>query len=45
MNRQGDFPPVRDCVGAKLAMIGGDQAFVMKKKQIGDLAVSCDMSP
>jgi hypothetical protein len=40
MNRQGDVPPGRDGVGAKLAMIGGGQAFPVKKKKIGDLAVS-----
>jgi hypothetical protein len=40
MYRQGDFPPVRDGVGAKLAMIGGGPVFPVKKKQIGDLALS-----
>jgi len=40
INRQSDFPPGRDGVSTKLAMIGGGQVFAMKKKKIGDLAVS-----
>lgn len=32
--------PDRDGVSAKLAMVGGVQVFPVKKKKIGDLAVS-----
>jgi hypothetical protein len=39
-NRASGFTPDRDGVSAKLAMVGGGQAFPVKKKEIGDLAVS-----
>ena len=39
-NRASGFTPDRDGAGAKLAMIGGVQVFPVKKKEIGDRAVS-----
>nr|AJT61689.1 hypothetical protein [Sinorhizobium meliloti] len=42
VNRQCDFTPGGDGLGAELAMIVGGEMFPMEMKEVGDLAVNRD---
>ena len=42
VNRQCDFTPGGDGLGAELAMISGREMFPMKLKEVGDLTMDRD---